>query len=142
KMDQEVLLFDSATDKAHVLNETAALVWKLDNGKRSVEQITQLAARELHSAPNQDLIWLALTQLSKAGLLEQPLTAVPPSLRLSRREFIQKAALAAMLIPVVKTVAAPTRNQISSCSEDTCITTDDCCPGLICEANTCDCFAA
>src|SRR5689334_21120456 len=63
-LDDEILLFDSVADRAHVLNQTSAVVWKLANGKRTVEQLSQLTARELQAQPDTDLIWLALTQLS------------------------------------------------------------------------------
>lgn len=143
-LDKEVLLFDSVTDKAHVLNETSALVWKLANGKRTVEQITQLAARELHTQPDTDLIWLALTQLSKANLLEQPAFAVPLTAQVTRREFLQKAAMAAAVIPVVKTISAPGAQQSASCKpvSSSCMSTAECCPPDGCVAGVCTCFTA
>jgi len=104
-----------------------------------------MVARELHGEPNQDLIWLALQQLSKADLLEQPVFALPMSARLSRREFLQKAAYAAVIIPVVKTISAPGVQQSASCAQpgEPCLTTADCCPIHTCQDNnTCSCFTA
>lgn len=143
-MDNEVILYDTATDKAHVLNATAALVWKLANGKRTVEQLTRLVARELHTQPDADLVWLALTQLSKANLLAQPAFAVPLSAQVTRREFLQKAAMAAAVIPVVKTMSAPSVQQSASCAQigGTCLTSNDCCFQAFCDDGTCTCFTA
>jgi len=41
EMPDEVLVFDTETNKAHCLNETAAFVWKSCNGTNSVADITQ-----------------------------------------------------------------------------------------------------
>jgi len=49
-MDDEILLFDTLTNQAHVLNQSAALVWKLSNGKRTVPELAQLIAREWTAA--------------------------------------------------------------------------------------------
>ncbi len=143
-LDDEILLFDSVADRAHVLNQTSAVVWKLANGKRTVEQLSQLTARELHAQPDTDLIWLALTQLSKANLLEQPATVVPLTAQLNRREFLQKAAMAAVIIPTVKTVSGPTVQQSVSCVQPggSCQTTGDCCTPDLCIDNSCTCFTA
>lgn len=143
-MNDEILLYDTQTNQAHVLNQTAAVVWKLANGKRTVDQITQLVAQELRGEPNQELVWLALAQLSKAGLLDQPISAIPPAARLTRRQFIQQAAFAAVLIPVVKTISAPTAQQSASCGSlgDFCNSSNDCCFDAPCVQNECVCFVA
>jgi hypothetical protein len=58
-MDQEIVLYDTLTNQAHVLNQSAALVWELSDGKRTVAHLTQLVARELNAEPNIELIQLA-----------------------------------------------------------------------------------
>jgi pyrroloquinoline quinone biosynthesis protein D len=44
EMDGEVLLYKTGTHKAVYLNETAALVWKLCDGERTVGDIAKLLA--------------------------------------------------------------------------------------------------
>ncbi|HZQ07328.1 MAG TPA: PqqD family protein [Anaerolineae bacterium] len=127
-LGDELVLYDSTTDNAHVLNQSSTLVWQLADGKRSVETIAKLVAEELHSPPDEDLVWLALSQLSKAGLLQQ---SVAPPFRvtnMTRRDFLQKAARAAMVIPIVKTIRAPSYQQASSCTpKEFCSSDADCC---------------
>lgn len=143
-LDDEILLYDTRTDQAHVLNRTAATVWNLANGHRTASNIAVLVARERHSQPDAELVWLALNQLSKANLLVQPVPAVPGIAKLTRREFLQKAALAAVVIPVVKTISAPGPMQGASCSPcgGFCNTVADCCECTICASNECTCFTA
>jgi hypothetical protein len=127
------------------LNPTSAVVWTLANGKRTVEQITQLAARELRAEPNAELVALALAQLSRANLIAQPASFVPP-MKLTRREFLQKASVAAMIIPVVKTISAPATQQVASCIPpfDPCaIGGPPCCESVCNPLNgQCPCFVA
>lgn len=139
-LNDEMLLYDTRAERAHVLNKTSAAVWKLSDGRRTVPQLTKLVARELHAEPDADLVWLALAQLSKAGLLEQP-AAVPLAATLTRREFLQKAAVAAMVIPVIKTISAPGPQNGVSCAEhgSFCITSDDCCGFCECFDFQCEC---
>jgi hypothetical protein len=44
EMDGEILLYKTGTHKAVYLNETAALVWKLCDGERTVREIADLLA--------------------------------------------------------------------------------------------------
>lgn len=144
RMDDEIILYDTLTNEAHVLNQSAALVWKFSDGKHTIPQLTQLVARELHAQPNTELVELALRQLSRSGLLEQSRASLPATLNFTRREFLQKAALAAMVVPVVKTISAPTTQQANSCSGvgEPCQTAADCCEQIGCDtANHC-CFVA
>lgn len=141
----EVLLYDGKHDTAHVLNPTSALVWQLANGKRSIQGISQAVAHELHSAPDEDLIWLALAQLSKAGLLAEPVTMPIPLAGMKRREFLQKAALAAMVVPVVKTIHSVGNQAPVSCKANgaSCTSPTECCSGICagtCQPPSPDCF--
>jgi pyrroloquinoline quinone biosynthesis protein D len=42
EMDGEIMLYKTGTHKAVYLNETAALVWKLCDGERTVEEMAKL----------------------------------------------------------------------------------------------------
>lgn len=39
ELDNELILHDPATDKVHVLNKTAKIVWKLTDGKHTLEDV-------------------------------------------------------------------------------------------------------
>jgi len=110
---QEVLVYDLKTNKAHCLNQTAALVWKSCDGSNSIPEITRLFEKETGTAVNEDLIWLAIDQLHEKELLE-----TAPSLNLagrSRREVLKKIGLATVVaLPVVASLTAPTSALASS----------------------------
>lgn len=144
KVDDEILLYDTANDQAHILNPTSARVWNLANGQRTVSNIALLVARELHTQPQPELIWLALEQLSKAGLLQQRALPTMLTTKMTRREFLQKASLAAMAIPMVKTISAPTPQRAVSCAQptDPCQVDGDCCTPAVCFQLQCTCFVA
>lgn len=44
ELDDELVLFDSATDTVVTINQTGALVWSLCDGQRTVADIIQLLA--------------------------------------------------------------------------------------------------
>lgn len=139
-LNDEIVLYDTRTDQAHVLNRTAAAVWKRADGRRTVADLTLLVAHDLDVQPNTEMVWFALGQLSKAGLLAQP-APLPRTAALTRREFIQKAALAAAVIPVVKTISSPGAQQAASCVPDKgiCSPTSECCWPCGCIDFICTC---
>ncbi len=131
QIGDEVVLYDAARDKAHVLNPTAALVWHYCDGKRTVKEITRLVAIKTEEASPQELIWFALARLNEQELLETPVIVPSNVQRLTRREFITKFSVAAAVIPVVKTLQAPTPQQAASC--EVCGPLDPfCCPPFLC----------
>ena len=104
-----LMAYDTSRDTIHSLNRTAALVWQSCDGQTTVEEmITRL--RQLDLPASEEVVWLALNRLAKAHLLQDPLTG--PAAGISRRAVIRKlgkAASVAALIPVVTSIAAPTR---------------------------------
>ena len=154
ELDDEVLVYDMDRDRAHCLNSTAARVWKLCDGRKNATDI----ARELHrtiqkpdaknnsrrvNAPSlqaaEELVWLALDQLSRDRLLEKETFAASRVSLISRREAIRRVGIgAAIAIPVVASITAPTAVQAGSCghTNSNCSTGADCCSG-ICNSNKC-----
>ncbi len=107
EMPDEVLVYDLDTNKAHCLNQTAAFVWKSCNGRNSVADITKLVGDDSGNAVPEDLVWLAIDQLSEKNLLANNLKADFNGS--TRREVIKKIGLAAVIgIPVVASLVAPT----------------------------------
>src|SRR5689334_11354601 len=95
EMPEEVLIYDLDTNKAHCLNQTAAFVWKSCDGKNTVETIAGLLGKEFAQKVNEDLVWLAIDQLSKESLLE---TEVKTTLSgISRRDVIKRIGFAATI---------------------------------------------
>lgn len=151
----ELLIYDTVNDRAHTLNRTAAAVWKLCDGKRSVSEITILVARQLHQPINEQTVWYALEKLDEFQLLAESVRVPPAMAGISRREFLTKFAVAAAVVPVVKTLQIPAAPSGASCggSGDPCSSAGPikivkgklnapsafppCCNPLICCAGTC-----
>jgi hypothetical protein len=130
---EEVLVYDLNTNKAHCLNQTAAFVWKSCDGNNSIPQITRLFEKESGTVIQEDLIWLAIDQLSEKNLLEKEVTSNFAGR--SRREVLKKIGLATVVaLPIVASLTAPTSALAStSCA---CVVPGDCitqtaCPSTV-----------
>ena len=111
----ETLVYDLRQHKAHCLNQTAALVWSHCDGETDAATIATLLGTELHRAIDEDVVWLALKQLQKVGLLEREAVAVGAKSNVSRREVMRRlGAATALALPLVTSVVAPTAAQTSS----------------------------
>ncbi len=136
EMPNEVLLYDLARHKAHCLNHTAALIWKYCDGATSVAIITQRLAQSLHRSIKEEVVWLALEQLSHADLLETKLR-MPAALRVQpRRRMLRQLAALSVLVPTVTSIIAPTAQAANSCvgqpcSSDAQCACSDCCNTVI-----------
>ena len=135
-LPDETLVYDERTDKAHCLNATAALVWRLADGKTTVDEITVRVSEKLGISDANELVWATLEQLDRAKLL----TGAPvrsPHGRISRRDLGRRMAYAGaafVVIPAVLTVGAPSAASAASCLPfgGCCTTKSQCCGGLNC----------
>jgi hypothetical protein len=106
EMPDEILVFDTETNKAHCLNSTAAFVWQACNGDNSVSDIARLFGNHAKSPVQEDLIWLAIDQLNDNNLLAKELKANFNGQ--SRREVIKRIGLAAVVgLPIVASIITP-----------------------------------
>lgn len=112
ELPDEVLIYDLDADKAHCLNRTAAAIWKSCDGKKTIAEISKILERqtadgEKQTSAHEDLVWLAIEQLSERNLLE---TSTPKRFGgQTRRDVIRKIGLAASVaLPIVTSLAAPT----------------------------------
>jgi hypothetical protein len=111
-LDGELLVYDLGGDIAVHLNTTAALVWRSCDGRRTVAELVTLVAEELGEAADEDVVLMALDNLSEHGLIisgyeERNGAAVA----LSRRRFFRRvgvAGAAALNAPVVYSLVVPT----------------------------------
>ncbi len=115
EIDGEVLVYDLTTDKAHCLNHTAALVWKNCDGKNSVGQISTALTHEFGEPVDDNIVWLALDDLKKIDLLETAPVRTVAAAGMDRRQMIRAASVAAIALPVVVSMIAPTSVQAQSC---------------------------
>lgn len=114
-VESELIVYDSATAKAHCLNATAARVWQACDGRTSVAGIAGVMSAEMQANVGEHTVWQALAQLEKADLLQEPV--VPPELaqQLARREAVRTLAFASVVaVPLVASIVAPTPAQAAS----------------------------
>lgn len=115
ELSDEVLVYDLERDKAHCLNHTAALIWRHCDGKTGIAQLAQMVAKESGLPADEEIVWLALEQLSKARLLPEAVKRREEKKPMTRREVIKRLGLgAAAAIPVVTSIVAPMAAQAAT----------------------------
>jgi hypothetical protein len=128
-LPDEVLVYDLERDQAHCLNRTAALVWRCCDGETGASEIARRLNAELDAPFNEELVWLALEQLEKQHLLDHSFSMPAQFTRLSRRQMIRNLGLAAAVaVPVVTSIVAPTAVQAATCQQSG----NPCVPGKLC----------
>jgi len=115
ELPEEVLVYDLDTHKAACLNGTAAKVWRLCDGRRSVKEIRRALESSSGGSVPEEFVWLALDQLGKGGLLDARVSRPHELARVSRRELIKRIGLGvAITLPAVVSIVAPTPAQAAS----------------------------
>ena len=133
ELGDETLVYDLAKDRAHCLNETAAFIWKSCDGKTTASKTARDMQRALKVPADTGVVWLALEELERIDLLENYRKPVDGKL-VSRRALMLKYAPAALALPVIMSISAPTPAQAASC-----ICATGCCPGFRCSFSTNTC---
>jgi hypothetical protein len=135
-LDDELLVYDRRDDKVHLLDPITARVLKFLERREGTEQDIVLHLDRLSSdTSGDDLLALALSELRKAGLLEdQPASAAD----LTRRNLFRKVTLAgAALIPAIVTLSPSLAHGQGSClPKKACCTIDANCCSNKCDQST------
>jgi hypothetical protein len=93
----------------------------------------------LKSVPHEQMVWLALEQLSRDHLLEERLSWPASVPRLTRREALRRLGLgAAIAVPLIVSISAPPPAAAGTCKAKNanCSTGSECC-SKACVANKC-----
>jgi Coenzyme PQQ synthesis protein D (PqqD) len=108
ELPDELLIYDLERDKAHCLNETAALVWKNCDGRKTVAQLREVMEKNTGTAVPEEMVWLALDHLETFKLLDK--TPPKPELfaGMTRRDMVRRVGIAAIALPVILSIVAPT----------------------------------
>lgn len=138
-LNNEVLIYDLATNKVYNLNETSSLIYNACDGKTSFAELNKK-----HNFTD-ELIFLALDQLKKENLVEQLEEYKSPFSGMSRREVIRKIGLSSLIaLPVITSLVAPRAAEaqsncpsISPCNNAVTIPT-----GCPCSLNCSNCAGA
>ncbi|MEK6283391.1 MAG: PqqD family protein [Acidobacteriota bacterium] len=143
ELPDETLIYDLDSDKAHCLNQTAALVWKNCDGRKTVAQLSEQMEGETNSKVPEEMVWLALAQLEESHLLESPLARPARLAGMNRRQLVRTIGIAALTLPVILSIVAPTAAQVGSCAGGNrpdgcpCGNPGDCMPSQHCNSGVC-----
>jgi hypothetical protein len=124
KTGDETLVYDLKKNRAFCLNATSTEIWSLCDGKRDAAGIAGSLSAEMKKPVTEEVVWLALDQLNREGLLEDDFEADGEFAGLSRRELIRRAGIAsAIALPLISSIIAPqaTAAQSGGCVVGTCI---------------------
>jgi hypothetical protein len=132
KVADETLVYQKKNHRAHCLNSTAAEVWELCDGTKTIAEIMAIMSKRSHSPVDEELVWLTLRRLWKSGLLVKKNKY--EQIFASRRAAMRKIGAAALVLPVVTSILVPTAAAVTSpCSGlgGQCSTLP-CCVPLVC----------
>jgi coenzyme PQQ synthesis protein D (PqqD) len=110
ELPDEVLLYDVERNEVHCLNGTAARVWALCDGERTVSEIAHLLGSDLEPDAAETLVWCALDQFTEKHLLEAITDSAPALYKpadMTRRQMVLRLGLAVALLPVVDSIMSP-----------------------------------
>jgi hypothetical protein len=145
----EIVIYDLDTDKAHLLNPASAVLWRLCERGATVGMLRAALEAELNTnGTTEELLWTALDDLSKAGLLETDTSFVGRPTGMTRRSLLKKAGILAIAAPAITTIVAPpaaaqtTGECVQATLDDTntCTSPEQCCGnslGTTCEGGQC-----
>jgi Coenzyme PQQ synthesis protein D (PqqD) len=125
----EVVVYDPERHVAHCLNSTATAVWRLCDGNSSPRQIATELSRQVSAPVEEAVVLLALRQLADAHLLAKPEEPVESPAR--RAAIGRIGRVAAIVLPLVTSLGAPTPAQALSCLHNgqPCTRNSQCCSG-------------
>jgi len=108
ELPDELLIYDLKHHQAHCLNETAALVWKNCDGRKTVDQLRELMEDNAGSPVPEEMVWLALDQLETFKLLDEAALKPAQFAGMTRRDMVRRVGIAAIALPVILSIVAPT----------------------------------
>lgn len=108
QLDNELLVYDTVSNQAFCLNETAAAIWDRCDGSSTLDDIASEVGLD------RQLVALSISDLGHRDLLAGPIDIPRPN-GVTRRRILSAAAVAALTIPVILSVVAPAAAQAASC---------------------------
>jgi Coenzyme PQQ synthesis protein D (PqqD) len=120
ELDDELVLYDSASGVACRLNSSAALVWHNCDGTRTIADLAELLSSELGELADEDVVLVALDTLAEHDLIASGYERRDAiEMRLSRRRFIRRVGVVGgvvIALPVVSSLVVPAAAAAASVS--------------------------
>jgi hypothetical protein len=137
ELRDESVIYDKESNRAHCLNRTAAEVWRLCDGRRTVAEIARLLQKPSEPTAAEQTVSITVAKLEHAGLLQG---RMPLSVKLilpSRREVVRRTGIAAVALamPLITSMLVPAPAEAASCVPcgQLCILGGQhCCTGCTC----------
>lgn len=108
ELPDEVLVYDLKRHTAHCLNTTAAFVWNHCDGQTQADEIAKLMEKEWNTPVSEDMVWFAISRLSKADLLKERIEMPQAQSGMSRRSAVRRLGFGALLaVPAVMSIVSP-----------------------------------
>lgn len=110
ELPDEVLIYDVERNEVHCLNGSAARIWALCDGERTVAEIASQLGSDLAPDAAETLVWCALDQFGEKHLLEETADTSPVLYRpadMTRRQMVIRVGLLVALLPVVDSIVSP-----------------------------------
>src|SRR5271167_1121318 len=100
----ELLIYDTSTNRAHCLNESAAAIWRHCDGNRSIDSLANHLFPKLEASDARQLVGVGVERLRRRRLVEGTATGAP-IVDMSKRQLLKKvavlAAAAGVMAPLV-----------------------------------------
>lgn len=126
ELADELLIYNTKTNRAHCLNQTARLIWDECDGAKTISEISRAVSRRTGAKVGEDLIWFAVERFKQDGLLANADEVILPEVNYSRREAVRRVGLAAVVaLPAVTSIVAPSAAMalsLTSCNTGTSCT--------------------
>ena len=132
ELDDELLVYDLDSHRAHCLNRTAAMIWNRCDGKNTVAQITENVSLMSGSSVPEELILLGLERLKRTRLLKDGVAQINGASALTRRDVLRRLGVgAAVALPLVTSIFAPRAAEAATCKTvgQLCAANAECCSG-------------
>src|SRR5438552_12327967 len=101
----ELVIYDRKSHRSHCLNKTAASVWELADGTRSIDEIAQELSCRGSVVADSDVVEFCLADFADHDLIETAWEK--PRKSISRRALIARLGSAA-LVPAILSIGVPT----------------------------------
>ena len=118
EFDNEVVVYDQNNHKVYHLNAAAAAAWELCEDCDSISELTQQLAGKTGLPADDQVTRLALSELREAKLIEGSLDDRVEHV-ISRRQLTQSLGRAAIALPAVAAMVAPTAAMAQSAPQTT-----------------------
>src|SRR6266852_1102174 len=132
KLDDEVVVYDPESKRAHSLNRLAVTVWNHADSSKTIDELTQAVSDEIGIPVDTTAVVNAIRKLERAHLLLDKVVATG---RLTRREMLTRSGkfgAAAMATPLIASALVPVAAAAASvpihheCDGATCATFKPC----------------